>query len=247
MPEIKIINAFHIEDPSLTFLVCDLDEGRDFADPLHLLYEPMYDPYNINEQGLYAFGGEINAVTLEKSYKKGIFPWFAYKINEEANWYCPKMRYVIFPEKIHVSHSQRPLLNRNQYRITINRAFENVIHHCRYVNDRDGLDNSWLSDDIENSFIELHKKGYAKSIEVWEGDELVGGFYGFFYKGVFEGDSMFSLRPSASQIGLILLSLNPYIEGEKIKIIDTQFETSTFKKLGGEYITYEKYREIMGS
>lgn len=88
--------------------------------------------------------------------------------------------------------------------------------------------------------------GYAKSIEVWEGEELIGGFYGFFYKGVFEGDSMFSLKPSASQIGLINLCHNPFIDGEKIKLIDTQFETATFKRLGGEYITYEKYREIMG-
>ena len=245
MEKIKLIAAYNFEDPTKEFVVCDMDEGMEFLDPLTMFSIPAHDPYKINSQGLYAVGGKINSSTLFSAYKWGIFPWYSYKLYQEPYWYCPEKRYVIFPNKIHVSHSLRTLLNKGRYHITINQAFELVIHHCRTVQKREEHEGAWLSDEIEESFIQLHKRGYAKSVEVWEEDKLVGGYYGFFYKGAFEGDSMFSLRPSASQIGLILLCRNPFIDGQKIKFIDTQFETPTFKKLGGEYISYQDYRRIM--
>ena len=245
MPDIKLICAYSLGEPDKTFIVCDLNDNRDFLDPLILFKQPLFDPHRMNKEGLYAIGGEITPQSLETAYKWGIFPWFAYKFCEEVYWYCPEERFVIFPEKFHASHSLRNLMNKKRYQITVNKAFEQVIHNCRHVNKRDDDESAWLSDEIENCFIELNKKGFAKSIEVWEGEELIGGFYGFFYKGMFEGDSMFSLKPSASQIGLLELCRNPYIDGVKIKLIDTQFETPTFKRLGGEYISYQKYREIM--
>ena len=246
MPEVMLVWIAMYEEPDQPFPVCDLNEGRKFADPLLLFSNPLYPKQDVNREGLYAIGGNPDVDTLISSYKWGIFPWFPYKENNEPFWYCPRERYVIFPEKIHVGHSLRNILNKDLYHITIDKDFPRVIHHCRVVNDRDGMDTAWLGDTVENQFIELHKRGFAKSIEVWRGEELVGGFYGFWYKGVFQGESMFSLEPSVSQIGLIKLCRNPYIEGEKIKFIDTQFETQTFKRLGGEYIPYRKYREIMG-
>lgn len=247
MQDIKLIFAYSLDNPEKQYAVCDLNQGKVFLDPLILFNQPWYDPYNANKEGLYAIGGEITPETLETSYKWGIFPWFAYKSGEEVYWYCPEERYVIFPEQIHVSHSLRSLLNKKKYHITVNKAFKEVIHNCRYVNERDSHESAWLSSEIEKCFIELYKRGFAKSVEVWEGEELVGGFYGFFYKGIFEGDSMFSLKPSSSQIGLIELCRNPYIDGEKIKLIDTQFETPTFQRLGGSYISYRQYRETMDS
>lgn len=245
MPGVNLLYVYQITKPEEKFLVCDLNNGYTFEDPLILFEAPEYDIHNINKQGLYAIGGNLNTDSLIKSYKWGIFPWFPYKETEEADWYCPRERYVIFPEKIHISHSLRTLLNKNKYFITINQEFRKVIHNCRMVNGRDDDEQAWLGDTIEDLFIELNELGYAKSVEVWEGEELVGGFYGFWYNGVFQGDSMFSLHPSASQIGLILFCRHGSIEGKRIKFIDTQFETSTFKKLGGEYISYQKYREIM--
>ena len=237
--------AFPLDDETKKFMVCDMWDDRDFLDPLIFFHQPGRDPYKVNSEGIFAIGGKITPEKLIESYKWGIFPWFAYRLNEEVYWYCPENRFVIFPDKFHIGHSLRNLLNKKRYHITINKAFEEVIHHCRKVNDRDENVGAWLSDEIETSFLELHKRGYAKSVEVWEVDELIGGFYGFFYKGVFEGDSMFSLKPSASQVGLAELCRNPYIDGIKIEIIDTQFESPTFKRLGGEYISYEKYRDIM--
>lgn len=245
MEEIKLIYVYPIEEPDKLYIVCDLDEDRKFADPLQVFQLPDYDIHNVNVQGLYAIGGNISTDTLITSYKWGIFPWFPYKESIEAYWYCPRQRYVIFPEMIHVSHSLKTLLNKSKYYITINQAFPDVIHNCRMVNGRDENDFAWLGDNIEQSFIELNRRGFAKSVEVWEDDILVGGFYGFWYNGVFQGDSMFSLRPSASQIGLVLLCRHQSIEGKKIKIIDTQFETPTFKRLGGTYISYQHYRELM--
>lgn len=245
MPEINLLYVFQLSEPEKKFLVCDLNNGGTFEDPLTLFNIPEYDIHEINKQGLYAIGGNLNIDSLIKSYKWGIFPWYPYKETEEPDWYCPSNRYVIFPEKIHISHSLRSLLNKDKYHITINQAFREVIHNCRMVDGRDEHEQAWLGEVIEKLFIDLHELGYAKSVEVWEGNNLVGGFYGFWYKGIFQGDSMFSLSPSASQIGLILLCREGTIDGKKIKFIDTQYETPTFRKLGGEYISYQKYREIM--
>lgn len=247
MPGVNLLYVYQLSEPEKKFLVCDLNNGRTFEDPLKLFNLPEYDMHNINEQGLFAIGGNLNVNSLIKSYKWGIFPWFPYKETEEADWYCPRKRFVIFPGKIHVSHSLKSLLNKNKYFITINQEFREVIHNCRMVNGRDNHEQAWLGNTIEKLFIELHELGYAKSVEVWEGEELVGGFYGFWYNGVFQGESMFSLQPSASQLGLILLCNHGSIEAKNMKFIDTQFETPTFKRLGGEYISYQTYREIIDS
>lgn len=245
MSEIKLIFVSTVAEPDKNFLVCDLTDGGDFVDPLGLFAHPLYDMDNVNLEGLYAIGGEINSKLLEKSYKWGIFPWFPYKESPDAYWYCPQKRYVLFPGKIHVSHSLRTQINKNKYHLTINKSFKEVIHNCRTVNGRDCDELAWLGEDIEKGFLELHDKEYAKSVELWEGDKLIGGFYGFWFKGIFQGESMFSFRPSASQIALIMLCRIGEIDGVKIKFIDTQFETPTFKRLGGEYITYSLYRELM--
>lgn len=247
----RLIKYYKIGEPEKYFLVYDLSFCKTFVDPLNLFSLPDYDKYHLNKKGLFAEGGSLTLKNLEESYNWGIFPWFA-KNSEEIHWYCPRRRYIIFPEKIHVGHSLRNILNKKRYKVTVNKAFKDVIHNCRFVDGRDDHKYAWLSEEIESLFNKLHLKGYAKSVEVWEDkedgtEELVGGFYGFFHKGVFQGESMFSLRPSASQIALVELCKMGNIEGSKIKFIDTQFITQTFKRLGGEYIPYETYRKIMDS
>lgn len=245
MQDKLIVTASSLDDASKFFLICDIDDGRVFEDPLVLFSYPDYDIHEVNEEGFYAIGGNLDIETLLSAYRWGIFPWFPHKYYETPFWHCPKKRFVIFPENIHVGHSLRNLLNKKKYHITINKEFRRVIHNCRMVNGRDEHNMSWLSDKLENLFIQLHEMGFAKSVEVWEGEELVGGFYGFWQNGIFQGESMFSLKPSTSQIGLLLFCKNPFIEGIKVKLIDTQFETPTFLHLGGEYISYQEYRHIM--
>lgn len=245
MQDVNLVFYNFCDQPGKEFLVCDLNFGGTFADPLELFSLDEYDIHNVNKRGFYAVGGNLDIKTLLASYKWGIFPWFPYKLCDDIEWYCPRQRYVIFPEEIHVGHSLRNLINKNRYHITLNQAFRDVIHNCRNVDQRDSSCFSWLGETIEDLFIELHEMGYAKSVEVWDNDKLVGGFYGFWYNGVFQGESMFSLSPSASQIGLVLLCRNPFINGKKIKLIDTQFETPTFKHLGAEYIPYSHFRQLI--
>lgn len=239
-----MIEMYLLADPSKRFYICDLDSGP-FADPLEIYSSSAYDPHNVNDKGCFAYGGDIYPETLIESYSMGIFPWYPYREIFDVYWYCPKERYVIYPEKIHVGHSLRNLMNKHSYRLTVNEAFEEVMNHCRTVNKRHEHEDAWLGEDLIKSFITLKDKGYAKSVELWDGDTLIGGFYGFWKNGVFQGDSMFSLRPSASQIALVMLCRKGEIDGEKLKFIDTQYETETFKRLGGEYITYKSYRKSL--
>jgi leucyl/phenylalanyl-tRNA--protein transferase len=135
----------------------------------------------------------------------------------------------------------RTLLNKEKYHVTISTAFEDIIRNCSKLRiDEPG---AWLGEDMIKAYTKLHKEGYAESIEVWEGDKLVGGLYGIHLNGCFFGESMFSLVPSASKIALIYLAklLEKYDE----KMIDCQFETPHLKSMGGRYIDYEEYMDIL--
>ena len=225
------------------FTVFYLGENDFFPDPMNYIYIPEFDPFSINNEGLFAIGSEIEPLSLIDSYKKGIFPWFPYKKTDKPEWYCPKMRYIINPSKIHISHSMRNLINKQKFKITFNSNFEQVINNCRIVDNRNKSNYAWLSPKIMNTFKALHSIGYAKSVEVWEDDKLVGGLYGFFYNNVFQGESMFSLAPSASKMALIALCNKLKNEGEKI--IDCQFKTPFFESMGGEYLDYKEYRKFL--
>lgn len=241
-----IISIFPLAEPMKSFLACDIDEGRDFVDPFELWQMEDYDPYGMNDLGCVAYGGNLEPGTLLKAYKWGIFPWYDFK-SEEKFWYCPSERYVIFPDKIHVGHSLRNLMNKTDYRLTINKAFEQVIRNCSIVNNRNEHEGAWLGEEIIEKFLEFNKWGYAKSVELWEKDHLVGGFYGVWINGVFQGDSMFSLRPSASQIALVKFCRVGEIDGKPVKFIDTQYKTQMFEHLGGQYISYKDFRNALES
>ena len=238
-----LVKVYCEEDPEEHIIICDMDRGRDFAPPHLLFAHPEYVDSERNQHGLIAMGGRITIDMLLKSYRWGIFPWYDFR-EKTPRWYCPRQRYVIFPERVHVSHSMRNLFNKNKYRVTIDEAFDRVIEECSRVSDRHLQPGAWLGEELIEKFKILNKLGVSKSVEVWEGDELVGGFYGFWHNGVLQGDSMFSLAPSASKYGLIWLCRHPFIDGEKIKFIDTQYETENFKSMGGEYISYEEYMKI---
>lgn len=244
MMDYSLVRVSPNAEPEKSFLVNDMDEARHFVDPLLMAKMPDFDPDGL-DNGIIGLGGEITAELLKESYGMGIFPWFPFRSDEPAMWFCPMRRYVIFPERIHISHSMRNLINKKKYHITINRAFEEVIRHCSTVDDRYNDLCAWLGETIIENFLRLHKEGLAKSVEVWEGEKLVGGFYGYWLNNVFQGDSMFSLAPSASKFGLVSLCLDPYIEGEKIKLIDTQIETPHFKSLGAQYIPYKEFRRYL--
>lgn len=198
------------------------------------------DPHLGEEDGLLAVGGDLSVDRLLLAYSNGIFPWYAFR-DEVIQWWCPMQRFVIFPDKIHVSHSMRTLIRKGQYKLSMNQAFPEVIRNCGKL--REDMEGAWLGPQIVDAYTELYKQGFAASVEVWEEDKLVGGLYGVVIGRCFFGESMFSLVPSASKLALIFLAQRMREVGGLM--IDCQFETPHLKTMGGEYISYEKYMEIV--
>ena len=201
------------------------------------------DPHLGEEDGLVAIGGDLSIDRLLLAYSNGFFPWFSFRDQEEPLWFCPLQRFVIFPSEIHVSHSMKQLLKKNPYRITINKDFEGVMRGCATAQNRNELEGAWLGPNIIKAYTELYRQGFAASVEVWEGSQLVGGLYGVTLGRAFFGESMFSLVPNASKLALIFLAR--MLEAHGGRVIDCQFETPHLRTMGGRFIPYEEYMKII--
>lgn len=200
------------------------------------------DPRLGEEDGWFAVGGDLSVDRLLLAYSNGIFPFFAYKC-EQICWYCPMDRYVILPEEIHVSHSMRNFMNNTNWEVTINKDFEQTIRGCSKADGRDKHRMAWLGEDMIQAYMELNRQGFAKSVEVWDEDRLVGGLYGVTLGRCFFGESMFSLEKNASKLALITLA---QVFGEAGGVmIDCQFETSHLKSMGGRHISYDEYMDYV--
>ena len=197
------------------------------------------DPRFGHPSGLYAVGGDLSPERLIKAYPRGIFPWYAFR-DDQIQWWAPHRRFVIFADEIHISHSMRNLMNKKTLTCSINEDFEGVINGCGMVDGRMMEENAWLGPELTKTWIELNRRGYAKSVEVWDEDEyLVGGLYGFVSGGCFIGDSMFSLVPSASKLALIHLARHMKAQGGIF--IDCQLRTEHLESMGARYIPYDEY------
>lgn len=197
------------------------------------------DPRFGHPSGLYAVGGDLSPERLIKAYPRGIFPWYAFR-DDQIQWWAPHRRFVIFADEIHISHSMRNLMNKKTLTCSINEDFEGVINGCGMVDGRMMEENAWLGPELTETWIELNRRGYAKSVEVWDEDEyLVGGLYGFVSGGCFIGDSMFSLVPSASKLALIHLAKHMKAQGGIF--IDCQLRTEHLESMGARYIPYDEY------
>jgi len=201
------------------------------------------DPHLGEDDGLVAVGGDLSVDRLLLAYSNGFFPWFSFRNRKDPLWYCPLQRFVIFPKEIHVSHSMQQLINQNRYLLSLNQDFDGVIRGCATAQNRDVEEGAWLGPDIIKAYTELHRQGFAASVEVWEkqadGNRLVGGLYGVNLGRCFFGESMFSLVPSASKLALIHLARMFDILGGLM--IDCQFETPHLRSMGGRYIPYDEY------
>ena len=203
------------------------------------------DPHQGEEDGLIAVGGDLSVDRLLLAYSHGFFPWFSFRDNEEPLWFCPMQRFVIFPSEIHVSHSMQQLINKHELRPTINKDFEGVIRGCATAQNRNKEEGAWLGPDIIKAYTEMHRQGFAASVEVWQEERLVGGLYGVSLGKAFFGESMFSLVPNASKLALIYLAR--MFESYGGKLIDCQFETPHLRSMGGRFISYEEYMKIISS
>ncbi|MFW0714951.1 leucyl/phenylalanyl-tRNA--protein transferase [Pedobacter sp. N23S346] len=205
-----------------------------FQLPDHEMVFP--DPALAEEDGLLAIGGDLSLERLLLAYSNGIFPWF--NEGEPILWYSPHQRCVIYPDRILVSKSMKKILRDEVFAITLNTAFEEVILNCAKT-PRKGQDGTWITNEMQAAYLNLHQNGYAHSVEVWQNEQLVGGLYGLKVNRIFCGESMFSTVSNASKAALIYLSkLN-------IDLIDCQLPNDHLMSLGAEMIERDVYMKML--
>lgn len=194
-------------------------------------------PSLAEEDGLLAIGGDLSRNRLVLAYKNGIFPWFSE--GDPICWFAPHKRCVIFPDKVKVSKSMRKVIADGLFTVTMDQAFEQVIKNCAAV-PRIGQDGTWITNEMQDAYIDLHQSGWAHSVEVWFEGQLVGGLYGLEINGVFCGESMFSRMSNASKTALIWLCST-----QRYRLIDCQVPNDHLMSLGAEMIPRDDYTLIL--
>ncbi len=188
---------------------------------MSILAEKLWfpNPQDSTPDGLLAIGGNLSTERLLLAYNSGIFPWF--EDDQPILWWSPDPRMVLIPEKFKVSKSLRKTLKSEKFKITFNQNFAEVIKNCATVSRR-GEHGTWITQEMQDAYINLHEAGHAVSVEVRENEQLVGGLYGVDLpqRKVFCGESMFSLVSDASKIAFYHLS--DYAKTKNYKFIDCQ-------------------------
>ncbi|MCI8430501.1 MAG: leucyl/phenylalanyl-tRNA--protein transferase [Lachnospiraceae bacterium] len=197
------------------------------------------NPELAQEDGLLAVGGDLSVERLLLAYSNGIFPW--YNPGEEIMWWCPKDRFLIFPKEIHVSHSMKKYIRKHKMEIRLNRDFQSTVHQCRMK--REDNEGTWIGDDMEEAYLALHKEGFAVSVEAYEDKVLSGGLYGVAIGRCFFGESMFSEKENGSKAALI--GLAAVLRDKSFVFIDCQFHTEHLESMGGRYVSWEEYRQML--
>lgn len=197
------------------------------------------DPKKAEPDGLLAIGGDLSKERLLLAYSHGIFPW--YSEGEPIMWWCPHERYIIRPENIHISHSLRKFIRKNDVKVVFNRDFADTMHRCRTK--REFNEGTWITDDMERAYCNLNKEGYAVSVDAIVNGEVAGGLYGVTFGKCFFGESMFSDSENGSKIALVSLAKVMLEKG--MKMIDCQFHTDHLESMGGESISYDEYMRIV--
>lgn len=197
------------------------------------------DHSEVNDEGIIAIGGDLSVERLKLAYQKGIFPWF--NEDEPIIWWFPHDRFVLFPEDLHVSKSMKKVFKDKTFTFTENKAFREVIINCSQAN-RKGQDGTWITNDMIEAYCKLNELGIAKSIEVWQNNELVGGFYGIEMGNIFCGESMFAKVSNASKAGFIQFVAKYH---KKYELIDCQVYTEHLASLGAVEIPSDVFLDYL--
>lgn len=205
-------------------------------------YFEFPSPENATPEGIVASGGNLSPGMLISAYSQGIFPWF--NEDEPLLWWSPDPRFVLFPDKIHVSKSMKKLFRKNRFNVTFNTDFESVIKGCRHAY-RPDQEGTWITDEMENAYQELFNLGKVLSVEVREADsdDVCAGLYGVLMGKCFFGESMFSSIPNGSKYGFITAAKR--LKSEGIVLIDCQVYTEHLESLGAEMISRSEFLEIV--
>ena len=200
---------------------------------------PFPDISEASEEGLLAIGGDLSVTRLLSAYKQGIFPWFADE--DPILWWAPDPRFVLFPKKLKVSKSMQQVLRNADFEVSVNKDFNGVIKACALAKRADQEGGTWITNNMIKAYTQLYELGYAKSVEVWKNNELVGGLYGVdLDNDVFCGESMFTKESNASKVGFIT-----FIQNTNYKLIDCQVYTQHLESLGAEDISRDDFMKYL--
>jgi leucyl/phenylalanyl-tRNA--protein transferase len=197
--------------------------------------DPRYAPGDV-----IAIGDDLRVETLREAYRKGIFPWPSDDM--PLPWFSPRRRAVLVFDELHVGRSLQKARRRNEVSFTIDRDFPAVIRACSDV-ERSDQDGTWISGPMITAYTRLHDAGDAHSVEVWLGEELVGGLYGVDAGGVFTGESMFHKRPDASKLALLFLI--DHLRSRGASFLDCQVMTPHMEALGARLITRARFLDLL--
>ena len=190
--------------------------------------------------GLLCVGGDLSVERLLLAYSMGIFPWYSEK--SPILWWSPDPRLVLFPSELKVSRSLKQTIKKGVYTVTFDKAFKGVIKNCAEV--RSGKDSgTWITDEMRDAYIRLHKAGYAHSVEAWADNELAGGLYGVELGSIFFGESMFAKKRDASKVAFV--ELVRFLSERGCNLIDCQVTTQHLVSLGAREIPRKEFMRIL--
>jgi leucyl/phenylalanyl-tRNA--protein transferase len=201
--------------------------GREIAFP---------DPSRAEPDGLLAVGGDLGPERLLAAYSEGIFPW--YDERSPILWWSPDPRLVLYPDELHVSRRLARTIRQGRFRISSDAAFEDVIRRCA-ARARPGQRGTWITDEMIEAYVSLHRLGFAHSIEAWEGEDLAGGLYGVSLGAAFFGESMFADRTDASKVAFARAV--EWLRDRGVRLVDCQVRTEHLVSLGAREVPRHEF------
>ncbi|MEE9912109.1 MAG: leucyl/phenylalanyl-tRNA--protein transferase [Deltaproteobacteria bacterium] len=198
-------------------------------------------PELADDDGLLAVGGDLSIERLVLAYSMGIFPW--YSDGNPILWWSPDPRLVLIPGELTVSKTLKQTIRKGMFRVTTDQAFEAVIRGCATIK-RKGEQGTWITEEMIEAYIRLHKAGWAHSVESWDGEELVGGLYGVIIGRAFFGESMFAKKTDASKVAFAVYAAELARKG--FELIDCQVATEHLKRFGAKEIPRAEFMVRLG-
>ncbi len=195
-----------------------------------------FDPGRADENGLVAVGGSLDPDLLLVAYRSGVFPWSSDPV---ISWWSPDPRAVFELDGWKAHRSVRQAVRHGGWTFTVDKCFEQVMRAC--AEPAPGRESTWIGDDFVRSYVKLHERGYAHSLEVWEAEQLIGGLYGVTLGGLFGGESMFNRRTDASKAAV--MHLVERLRASGFTLCDAQVPTPHLARLGAVDIPRRVYLE----
>lgn len=208
--------------------------------PLSIYSHTFPNPLYANDEGLLAYGGDLNPNRILKAYMSGIFPW--YNKEDPILWWSPNPRFVLFLEDFKVSKSLKKRISSNFYEVKFNHNFRQTMIECSKI-PRAGQNGTWIHNDVIEAYTQLHTMGFAHSFETYYNGELVGGGYGLSIGNMFCGESMFAKKSDASKVALYFLVQR--LQENGFKLIDCQIPTPHLESLGAKEINRKEFLDLV--